>query len=386
MTLSDQQINKIIDQGIVCIGCGSKLQTKNKEEAGYIDEKKLHQYLFELKTPDDDINLLCERCFKLRHYNEIEAIEVDTKHFWKMMDHISKENALIIYLLDLFDIEGSFLDQFSQIAAKNPLVLVGNKLDILPKSVKENKIILWLKEMAAQRGLNPLKTIVLSADKGNSGEFLIDEISDLLNSYKRTYIIGVTNVGKSTLTNQIVKYLSGGRGDFITTSKFPGTTLDRIEIPISEKNVLVDTPGVTSDKQLAYFVDSKEYRYLLPKKEIKPRTFQMPAGQSLFFGGIFWIDLLGENKTSFTAYFDNQVNFHRRKTEGALDYFNSESSRQAHPMLKDNNYKLTVQKLKIPKGYDLAISGFGWISFHRSAEIKLNIPDQLGFSLRKKEI
>ena len=46
-----------------------------------------------------------------------------------------------------------------------------------------------------------------------------------------------TNVGKSTLINQIIKNTAGVQ-DVITTSQFPGTTLDKIEIPL-----MMDTFG-----------------------------------------------------------------------------------------------------------------------------------------------
>ena len=48
---------------------------------------------------------------------------------------------------------------------------------------------------------------------------------------KDVYIVGCTNVGKSTFINRIIKEVTG-EGDVITTSHFPGTTLDMIEIPL----------------------------------------------------------------------------------------------------------------------------------------------------------
>ncbi len=47
------------------------------------------------------------------------------------------------------------------------------------------------------------------------------------------YVVGVTNVGKSTLINQIIKQTAGVQ-ELITTSRFPGTTLDKIEIPLDD--------------------------------------------------------------------------------------------------------------------------------------------------------
>ena len=42
------------------------------------------------------------------------------------------------------------------------------------------------------------------------------------------YIVGTTNVGKSTLINKLIER-SVGEKDVVTTSRFPGTTLDMID-------------------------------------------------------------------------------------------------------------------------------------------------------------
>ncbi|MBA5760121.1 50S ribosome-binding GTPase, partial [Escherichia coli] len=70
---------------------------------------------------------------------------------------------------------------------------------------------------------------------------LLEKIEELRNG-QDVYVVGFTNVGKSTLINRIIKQASG-ENNVITTSQFPGTTLDKIEIPLADGNVLVDTPG-----------------------------------------------------------------------------------------------------------------------------------------------
>ena len=52
------------------------------------------------------------------------------------------------------------------------------------------------------------------------------------------YIVGTTNVGKSTLINKLIE-ASVGEKDVVTTSRFPGTTLDMIDIPLDETSFYV---------------------------------------------------------------------------------------------------------------------------------------------------
>ncbi|WP_249026574.1 GTPase [Thomasclavelia cocleata] len=57
-----------------------------------------------------------------------------------------------------------------------------------------------------------------------------------------SYIVGVTNVGKSSLINALLKHYGTGDDTLITTSEFPGTTLDLIEIPLDNQSYLYDSP------------------------------------------------------------------------------------------------------------------------------------------------
>lgn len=64
----------------------------------------------------------------------------------------------------------------------------------------------------------------------------MQELLDTIEKYRESrdvYVVGVTNVGKSTLINQIIQQTVGVQ-DVITTSQFPGTTLDKIEIPLDD--------------------------------------------------------------------------------------------------------------------------------------------------------
>lgn len=99
------------------------------------------------------------------------------------------------------------------------------------------------------------------------------------------YVVGVTNVGKSTLINQIIKQRTGVE-DLITTSRFPGTTLDKIEIPLDDGHELVDTPGIIHQEQMAHVLPAEDLRLVAPQKEIKPKTYQLDEQQTIFLGGL----------------------------------------------------------------------------------------------------
>ena len=90
----------------------------------------------------------------------------------------------------------------------------------------------WMKERAHEAGLRPVDVLLTSAKKPGETEALLQAI-ETYREGRDVYVVGVTNVGKSTLINQIIKQ-TAGINELITTSRFPGTTLDKIEIPLDD--------------------------------------------------------------------------------------------------------------------------------------------------------
>ncbi len=68
-------------------------------------------------------------------------------------------------IVDIFDFNGSWLPGLHRFVGKNPVLLVANKADLLPKSVKPKKVINWLKREAKALGLQPIDVLLVSAHK-----------------------------------------------------------------------------------------------------------------------------------------------------------------------------------------------------------------------------
>ena len=58
----------------------------------------------------------------------------------------------------------------------------------------------------------------------------------------------------------------------ITTSEFPGTTLDLIEIPLDEHSSIYDSPGIVNRHQIAHIVDEKELQNINGVGEAKAKS------------------------------------------------------------------------------------------------------------------
>lgn len=258
----------------------------------------------------------------------------------------------------------------------------------MPKSVKTGKVTQWLTERAHEEGLRPVDVILTSAQNHQAIKDLIEKIEKLRKG-RDVYVVGVTNVGKSTLINAIIKEITGEK-DIITTSRFPGTTLDKIEIPLDDGSYIFDTPGIIHRHQMAHYLGDKNLKYISPKKEIKPKTYQLNPEQTLFLAGLGRFDFISGDKQGFTAYFDNNLKLHRTKLAGADVFYDKHvGSLLTPPSDKElaEFPKLVRHEFTIKDKMDVVYSGLGWIRIKASQANPVKIaawaPEGVAVLLRK---
>ena len=374
----------ILDNKIYCIGCGAEIQSENQNKQGYLPKSVVEKSI-------DENNLVCKRCFRLKNYNEVSDVELGAEDFYKLIKTLSKKDGLIVKVVDIFDFSGSWIEDVIDIVGNNKdILLVANKLDLLPKSVKQNKIKQWLFKMLKAKGIKVKDILLISAIKNHGIEEAAARIDELRNG-KDVYIIGATNVGKSTFINKLIELTTGDK-NVITTSHFPGTTLGMIEIPLDRATSIYDTPGIILDYDIAHYLDAKSLKLVMPKKEIKARVFQLNAEQSLFFGGMARVDFLKGERQSFTLYASNLVDIHRTKLSNADALFEKHLGTLLKPPFEDN---ISIFKNQVKKNFkiddrkiDIVISGLGWITVNSDSgcEIDIYVPEEIEVFVRESII
>ena len=358
---------------VVCIGCGVTIQTEDKTGLGYAPPASLTKE-----------NVICQRCFRLKNYNEIQDVSLTDDDFLNILHGIGETDSLVVKIVDIFDFNGSWINGLQRLVGGNPILLVGNKADILPKSLKRERLIQWMKREAKELGLKPVDVFLVSAGRGQGIREVIDAIEHYRNG-KDVYVVGCTNVGKSTFINRIIKEVSGEE-DIITTSQFPGTTLDAIEIPLDDGSSLYDTPGIIHRHQMAHYLTAKNLKYVSPKKEIKPKTYQLNPEQTLFLGGLGRFDFIAGEKQGFTAFFDNELKLHRTKLEGASAFYDKHLGTLLTPpnsKEKEDFPKLVQHVFTIKDKTDVVISGLGWIRVTGTAKVAVWAPEGVAVVTRK---
>jgi len=373
----DQDAMGSLDDAYVCAGCGVKLQSVNSRQLGYVPQTALEK---------EDIT--CQRCFRIKHYNEISTMTLDHNAFLHILNHIGDTRSLVVHIVDIFDFEGSFISGLQRFIGANPVVLVVNKVDLLPKNLNFNKIEHWVRRQAKQYGIKLAEVVLTSAKKGIGFERVVEALKQHKEQHD-IYVVGATNVGKSTLINRLITDYSDLKRE-LTTSVYPGTTLDVVEIPLDDGTRIIDTPGIVYHHRLTEVAAKTDLPTIMPGTTIKPKVYQLHEAQTLFFGAMVRFDFVRGQPQSFTCYTANHLPIHRTKLERADELYQTHKGGMLSPPDQDRLHELpswTKHSFKVQQGSntDIAVSGLGWIQVNSSLGANLVIHAPAGVKVIMRE-
>ncbi len=353
------------EQAQKCGGCGVRLQTEDASQLGYLPAQALH------REP-----LICQRCFRIKHYNELATVALNESDFTNILGQIASKQALVVKMVDLFDFEGSMISGLRRFVGNNPVLIAVNKIDLLPKNVNRNRIMNWVRRQLKEHGMKVEDVVLCSARKNIGFDRLLERIGELRGG-RDVYIVGATNVGKSTLINRIIKQYSDLDAE-LTTSRYPGTTLNMVHIPLDDGKSIIDTPGIVNSFRLTEVIAKQELGIIMPEHTLKPASFQLDEQQTLFFGALARFDFVKGVHQSFTCYVAQSVNIHRTKLERADELYEVHKGKMLAPPEEANLPALpewTRHSLRVAKGakQDVVISGLGWIQVNSDVGALLEV-------------
>ena len=329
-----------------CLGCGSILQTDKATLEGFVKSSVYNKAEY------------CERCFKIIHYGEYSVLDkkIDTDGIIRNIN--SDKVASVAFLVDALNINENIKKYINKF--KNNKYIIITKKDVLPKSLKEKKLISYIKENL----INTENIMFVSSFKNYNIDAFMNKITN--DNVKRLYIVGFTNSGKSTFINHILTSLS--KSPIITTSAIPNTTASYITIKINNKLTIVDTPGFIDNNAIYNFVDYNKVIKLYPKKELKVKTFQVRSNYSIVVNDILRIENTYEKSNSFSFYMSDKLRYEK---------------------VSSKNDKLKIlQSLEyeINEPTDILINGVGFIRITKVGKVKIYSIDNRLISIRKSMI
>eukprot|EP01025_Chloroclados_australasicus_P049716 TRINITY_DN567_c2_g1_i1.p1 TRINITY_DN567_c2_g1~~TRINITY_DN567_c2_g1_i1.p1 ORF type:complete len:487 (-),score=53.01 TRINITY_DN567_c2_g1_i1:340-1800(-) len=281
-----------------CYGCGTKLQTQDENALGYVDpvkykQKQMHRQLDQL---------LCSRCVQLTHGAMIPGVEdfkksdnegiqfdgdtLPTKRLMRpeelreQLQSLKKRKVIVVYLVDILDVSGSFFKNLRELIGSNPVLLFGTKSDLLPRSTNFEHLHQWLLSMAVFKKLNVVAVHLISSKTGQGFESAARAL--LKERQGRDVIVmGAANVGKSAFCRAIIKQMGNLQSNLFdpaaaqssrhlpVESAMPGTTLGMIPLQaFASGGILYDTPGVHLSHRLIHYLLPEDLKELQLRKKV----------------------------------------------------------------------------------------------------------------------
>lgn len=336
-----------------CKGCGIPLQTKDREGIGYVVDLE-QDY--------------CQRCFRLSHYGDTNHIRTNYVTNEKILSIYNRYGyALFVLIVDILDAMCLEEDDLLEFFKDRDVLLIINKTDLLPENMNEKKIDRLFTKILfnLNRHYGNIKAALLT----NKFESRFnDQFFNLLEELNAKTIVfaGRANAGKSSLINKLIR-----RND-LTTSMYPGTTLEEIEI-IYKNYRFIDTPGLVDINNYATYLNVEKYKLSKIDKTIRPQVFQLSEPQSYFYYGLLRVDIIPKNRASVSFYINNN-RIHRTPYENGDDYYQKhycEFVLRVKP-LGISDYSITDRKVIIIKGLGIVkINGECLAYIHSLADCRL---------------
>ncbi|XP_040579418.1 nitric oxide-associated protein 1 isoform X1 [Lepeophtheirus salmonis] len=282
---------------IPCGGCGAHLHCSDSKMPGYLPSE-----LFEKR-----ILTVCQRCYVLKRYNVALKLNVSPEDYPKTIEHIKNEKeALIVLVVDMADYPSSVWPGILDIIGSNkPIILVGNKIDLLPQDSTnylqhvEHCMVNGFRTKCSKNDLtfNIVDKVLISAMTGYNVETLIDKIfkniysprNKILSketrqaSIKKIYLIGSTNVGKSSIFNMLMdsdlcKVQAHDKVEKASVTPVPGTTLNLLKFPITRPDpsrMNERTSRLARDASILSVIEKQRMQELIVSKDLK---YAAPVG------------------------------------------------------------------------------------------------------------
>ncbi|KAI4460796.1 nitric oxide-associated protein 1 [Holotrichia oblita] len=484
---------------VPCGGCGALLHCKDTSIPGYIPSEIYKNHARKGGTSLETI--ICQRCYFLKNFNLALQVQVSPNEYPQVLRTIrEREKALVILIVDLLDFPCSIWPGAADLlGAGRPIFLVGNKVDLLPQDGKGflRRVTEQLRNSAKESGFATTDiehVALISAITGFGVEDLITKLHSFWKTQGDVFLVGCTNVGKSSLFNALLQsdYCKSQATDLIqraTVSPWPGTTLNLLKFPIlrmsghraylrsqrllqsgqlqSKENELrktqlsktknpkyatlighigqtfsskeplreggdmfsvkgsanrlgrvnfgvdekdelyalskwcCDTPGVVQPEQLLHLLTAEELLLTLSKKLLRPQTFCLHPGSSIFIGGLSRFDYLeGENFARFTVFSSSSLPITICQTDVADELYNEFLGSKFLAVPAGNSERLRFWPgLKTSKEFtvkgvdknyacaDVVLSSSGWISIAGATglqyHVKAWVPKNCGIYLRE---
>ncbi len=353
-----------------CSGCGVELQFEDPKKPGFIPRE-----VYERRLAEGD-EILCQRCFRIKHYGRFEEVELWTD-FVRELKNVLGSFDLILWVIDITDFEGTYRKEIANLLKGKKIIYAVNKIDLLPKAVSRKEMKEWLKRRIRTKYPEDIR-LVSSLKK-----FGLNSLKKHLLSfgYDKALVIGVANVGKSSLVSELSEHST-------TVSPFPGTTLGLLRRKMKgARFYLYDTPGIATSDRAVDLLSVECQRKIVPSRELTRKTFKISRGRSVLIGGMFKLDVLNDDRPIFQIFTYENVKLHETRSERAKELFETRKGDLLVPPCDKeelSNVEWIDEIFKIDVEEELVATGLFWVNVKRGPlMVRMTYPE--GVKVLKRE-
>lgn len=332
---------------INCLGCGSKLQTEQVNQVGYV--LSLEQNY-------------CVSCYQLKHYGKGGA-----HHHPNQLPQLDS-NSLVVCIASVMHLDLLFSHPIARYQPDATFVYLINQIDLLPDSTNLDYLLEQITRKAKRERIHYKDIILMSAIRKHD----IEQLSAYLKSAKqqKIYLVGVQNSGKTT----ILKALT--HNQHALAFKKAGLTQEVLVEPF-HKHLIYDTPGLYQKGYLHQILPYETYKRLLPDQQIDPRIFQMKPNQTIFIEGLIAVTLSSVSEQSFVFYMDRNVETHKTNQQKIADLLTKKETffKVYAPLYETKQFKVPAGKQQI------TFADFVLLHLEGPAHIEVTYPKDMHISI-----
>ena len=369
-----------------CLLCGAPLQSEDPGKIGYIDPG-----VYTKRTAEDVV--YCNACYAKRHFNPAPAsVAAASEGFLTMLKDARASDSLIVYVIDLFSFECSFVPEVTRLIRGLPILVIANKRDLLPKEADDRALRAYVASVFEKEGLSVKAEDVVLTSLSTFSD--IGDAMGLLELKRRrhdAYLVGAKMSGKSLFVSSFLRLFHNPSKEAISVSDYPGTDVRVMAIPLDSSSCLYDTPGTDLSNSYVSLVEPSVLHDIVPERAVRERKLEVKEGEVALAGGLAHLEVT-EGFVKLLGYFASEVSLKKASLpkKGTTDVARIMSRAGASPrtgFLKEAT-DFDAFEIDVASGdeLDLAVAGLGWwhLSAKKDSRLRLYLMKGVGVYLSKE--